>query len=56
MTRVANAVDAREERGRIVVEPVRAPVYDLKTLVAGITKENRHDEIDFGGPMGKEIL
>ncbi|HEY1710596.1 MAG TPA: AbrB/MazE/SpoVT family DNA-binding domain-containing protein [Rhizomicrobium sp.] len=49
-------VDVREERGRIIIEPVRAPVYDLKTLVTGITEENRHDEVDFGKPTGKERL
>jgi antitoxin MazE len=49
-------VDVREERGRIVIEPVRAPAFDAKTLIAGITDENRHNEIDFGGPLGNEIL
>ena len=47
-------VDVREENGRIVVEPVRPVEYDLATLVAGITDENRHEEIDFGPPVGKE--
>ena len=27
----------------------------LEELVAGITEENRHDLIDFGPPVGKEI-
>jgi antitoxin MazE len=50
------AVDVREERGRIVIEPVRAPQIDLDELVSAITPKNRHDETDFGGPVGKEIL
>ena len=50
------AVDVREEQGRIIVEPIRARDYDLATLIAGITEENRHEEIDFGGPVGKEAL
>jgi antitoxin MazE len=29
--------------------------YTLDELVAGITPENRHDEIDLGRAVGKEI-
>ena len=54
--RLDQQVDVREERGRIIIQPVREPAYDLVTLVAGITDENRHAEIDFGSPAGKEIL
>jgi antitoxin MazE len=50
------AVDVREERGRIVIEPVRTPQFDLDQLVAAITPGNRHDETDAGRPVGKEIL
>ncbi|HEY4939884.1 MAG TPA: AbrB/MazE/SpoVT family DNA-binding domain-containing protein [Rhizomicrobium sp.] len=54
--RLDQAVDVREERGRIIIEPVRAPAFDLDTLLAGITDENLHGEVDFGKPVGKEIL
>lgn len=54
--RLDQAVDIREERGRIVIEPVRTPAFDLDDLIAGITGENRHDEIDFGGAVGNESL
>ena len=54
--RLDQQVDVREERGRIVIEPVRAPAYDIDALVAGITDENRHGEIEDGGPVGKETL
>lgn len=47
-------VDVREESGRIVIEPVRRKEYDLAELVKGITRGNLHQEIDFGGPTGKE--
>lgn len=30
--------------------------YTLEELVKGITAENRHEEIDFGPPVGREIL
>jgi antitoxin component of MazEF toxin-antitoxin module len=34
---------------------LRQETESLDTLVAGITEENRHDEIDFGPPVGEEI-
>jgi antitoxin MazE len=48
------AVDVREESGRIVIEPVGRKEYDLAELVKGITRENLHAEVDIGGPVGKE--
>jgi len=47
------AVDMREESGRIVIEPAQRKEYDLTELVKGITRENLHDEPDFGKPAGK---
>ena len=49
-------VDVREESGRIVIEPAQRKEYDLNELVKGITRENLHDEVDFGKPVGKEGL
>lgn len=49
-------VDVREEGGRIVIEPIREHEYALDELLAGITTENIHDEVDFGKPVGKESL
>jgi antitoxin MazE len=48
-------VDVREEAGRIVIEPVRQKSYDLDTLLKGITSKNRHEAVDFGPAMGKEV-
>lgn len=48
-------VDVREESGRVVIEPLRRKEYDLAELVKGITPANLHEEIDFGGPVGKEV-
>jgi antitoxin MazE len=45
----------KEEDGRIVITPIREPSYDLDTLVNGITKKNRHDAVETGPPMGREI-
>lgn len=47
-------VDVREESGRIVIEPMRRKEYDLAELLRGITRENLHEEADFGGPVGRE--
>lgn len=30
--------------------------YELEKLIAGITPKNRHPEISFGKPTGKEAL
>ena len=49
-------VDVREEGGRIVIEPIRENEFDLKRLLADITPENLHTEIDFGARVGKEQL
>ena len=51
---IDEAVDVREEAGRIVIEPVRAKSYDLGALLKGITAKNIHESVDFGGPAGKE--
>jgi len=50
-----DAVDVREEGGRIVIEPIR-PEFTLAQLLEGVTTENIHREVDFGGPAGKESL
>ena len=52
---VDDAVEVREESGRIVIEPVRRKEYNLAELVKGITDDNQHEEIDFGRPAGKEV-
>jgi antitoxin MazE len=49
-------VDISEENGRIIIEPVREEDVDLDRLLAGITADNQHDEIDFGEPVGREAL
>ena len=48
------AVDVREESGRIVIEPVRGKEYRLADMVEGITSKNLHREVDFGGATGTE--
>jgi antitoxin MazE len=49
------AVEVRVENGRVIIESAVAS-YSLNDLISGITAENRHAELDFGAPQGKEIL
>ena len=54
--RLDQAVEVREDKGRVVIEPIAPEEYDLADLLAGITPENIHDEVDFGAPVGNEAL
>jgi antitoxin MazE len=51
-----DAVEIREEAGRIVIEPVLARKYDLAQLLSKITPKNLHRESDFGVSVGQELL
>jgi antitoxin MazE len=53
---VDEEVEVCEAEGRVVIIPIRPAEYRLADLIAGITYENRHEEVDFGPPVGKEIL
>lgn len=54
--RIDQAVEIREEDGRVVIEPVADAEPDLAALLAAITPENLHGEVDFGAPVGREAL
>ena len=54
--KIDQAVDVREESGCIVIEPVKTKEYDLATLLSAITKENVHEEVDFGATVGQELI
>jgi antitoxin MazE len=62
--RVAEEVGLREKdpveievrKGTLVVRPHRRRVYRLEDLLKRITPHNVHDEVDFGGPVGREAL
>ncbi len=41
--------------GKIIISPARPPRPKLKALLAGITPENIHPEVDTGSPAGNEI-
>ena len=48
-------VDAREEAGLVVIEPLREKTYKLDDLLKRINSKNVHRALDFGAPRGKEI-
>ncbi|MCY3781916.1 MAG: AbrB/MazE/SpoVT family DNA-binding domain-containing protein [Chloroflexi bacterium] len=48
-------VELIAEEGQIRIVPAKRPKYTLEELVAQITPENRHGEIDIGPAVGKEV-
>lgn len=50
------AVDLTVAGERLLIQPVRRKQYTLRELVSRITPENRHEEIDFGPPVGRELI
>ena len=53
---IGQEVEVRQEDGRIIIEPVLKPVYTLDELLAGMKPDMFHDVVDFGPPVGNEIL
>jgi len=53
---VDSTIEIDEADDGIFIKSVRRKEYSLKELVKGITRQNRHNEVDFGRPVGKEIL
>jgi antitoxin MazE len=43
-------------KGRIILEPVNSPEFDLDEMLTQIQPEHLHGEINFGGPAGKEVF
>ncbi len=52
---VDEPVEVREERGRIVIEPLRHKTYSIDALVRGVRPGNLHDPVDTGLPVGREV-
>lgn len=51
---VDSEVNITEDKGRIIIEPVKKQKYILSDLLAEITEENLQSEIDFGREVGDE--
>lgn len=54
--KIDDPLEIKEEDGRIIIEPVKKNEYRLENMLAGITAQNIHARIDFGNPVGKELL
>ncbi len=52
--REGDELEIQVQEGRITLEPLKAKLT-LESLVAGITPENRHEEQDWGKPVGREV-
>ena len=48
-------VDISIDKERIIITPIRQKEYLLDELLAGVSEDNLHGEIDTGVPVGKEI-
>lgn len=51
---VDQAVDVREEGGRVIIEPIATPSYALDELLARMTPDTFPGEVEFGEPVGGE--
>ena len=49
-----SVVDLSLDNGKMIVEAAKEQEYSLDELLAGVTKNNLHTEVDFGAPVGKE--
>jgi len=48
------SVEVSLANGKLVITPIAKPKLSLKQLLAKVTKENIHHEIDTGPAMGDE--
>jgi len=48
------SVDISLSNGKLIVAPVEKPEASLKKLLAHVTPENLHHEVDSGPAVGKE--
>ena len=49
-------IDLTVNDDKIQIVPVRRSKYRIEDLMAGVTDENLPEKIDFGPPVGKELL
>ncbi len=48
-------VDISFTEGKVVVTPIAEPEYTLDQLLAGVTEQNLHREVDTGDAVGREF-
>ncbi|CAA9528504.1 MAG: hypothetical protein AVDCRST_MAG91-2750 [uncultured Sphingomonadaceae bacterium] len=52
---VGDPVEEHGEAGCITVKRAKPNPVTLEWLIEGITPKNRHEETDFGPPVGREL-
>lgn len=53
---VDTTVEVDETEDGVIIKPIGKKKYSLKELLKGVTPQNRHGEVDFGRPVGKELI
>jgi len=48
-------VEIEVDGDRLSVRAVRTEAHSLADLLAGVTRENKHGEIETGRPVGREV-
>lgn len=48
-------VELSLDEGRLIIRPVTRVKYDLAELLTKLKPRNRHHEVDWGTPVGKEV-
>ena len=48
-------VDLSTIQGKLIAKPLDEKEYSLEELLAGVTKQNLHAEVDTGNAIGKEV-
>ncbi|MGH7587025.1 MAG: AbrB/MazE/SpoVT family DNA-binding domain-containing protein [Gemmatimonadota bacterium] len=51
---VETEVELSVEGNRVLVEPTARGRWTLRDLLVRVTKENLHEEVDIGPPVGRE--
>jgi antitoxin MazE len=51
--KASSEIEISLEKGEVRLAPVR-PRWKLRQLLAGVTKKNRHGEVDSGAGVGRE--
>lgn len=50
-----SAVEIRVIDGQIHIVPIQNSQYELEALLAEVTADNLHEEVDTGNAMGNEV-
>lgn len=50
-----SVVDILETEGKLIIMPIEEPMPNLEQLLAKVTKENIHHEVNTGFSVGNEI-